>query len=127
MVAGFAFKVSSVPFQFWAPGHLRGRARAGGRVPVGRVEGGGVRRPAPADVRGVPAPADFWAPIFAVLSLLTMTLGNLVAIQQRQVVRLLAYSSIAQAGYMLLPFALAGGTAYARQPRRRSPPRCCTS
>ena len=35
-----------------------------------------------------------------------MTIGNLVALQQRQVVRLLAYSSIAQAGYMLLPFAL---------------------
>jgi len=51
--------------------------------------------------------ADFWAPIFAVLSLFTMTIGNLVALQQRQVVRLLAYSSIAQAGYMLLPFALA--------------------
>ena len=40
------------------------------------------------------------------LSILTMTIGNLVALQQRQVVRLLAYSSIAQAGYMLLPFAL---------------------
>jgi NADH-quinone oxidoreductase subunit N len=43
-----------------------------------------------------------------VLSVLTMTIGNLVALQQRQVVRLLAYSSIAQAGYMLLPFALVG-------------------
>jgi NADH-quinone oxidoreductase subunit N len=55
--------------------------------------------------------ADFWAPIFAVLSLFTMTIGNLVALQQRQVVRMLAYSSIAQAGYMLLPFALAGHSA----------------
>jgi NADH-quinone oxidoreductase subunit N len=51
--------------------------------------------------------ADFWAPVFAVLSILTMSIGNLVALQQRQVVRLLAYSSVAQAGYMLLPFALA--------------------
>jgi len=41
-----------------------------------------------------------------VLSILTMTLGNLVALRQRQMVRLLAYSSVAQAGYMLLPFAL---------------------
>jgi NADH-quinone oxidoreductase subunit N len=40
-----------------------------------------------------------------------MTIGNLVALQQTQIVRLLAYSSIAQAGYMLLPFALVGGTA----------------
>src|SRR5919204_496888 len=50
--------------------------------------------------------SDFWAPIFAALSIATMTIGNLVALQQRQIVRLLAYSSIAQAGYMLLPFAL---------------------
>jgi NADH-quinone oxidoreductase subunit N len=51
----------------------------------------------------------FWAPIFAALSIATMTLGNLVALKQTQVVRLLAYSGIAQAGYMLLPFALASG------------------
>src|SRR3990172_4773778 len=55
--------------------------------------------------------AEFWAPVFAALSIATMTFGNLVALQQRQAVRLLAYSGIAQAGYMLLPFALAGGGA----------------
>jgi NADH-quinone oxidoreductase subunit N len=49
---------------------------------------------------------EFWVPIFAFLSIATMTIGNLVALQQRQFVRLLAYSGIAQAGYMLLPFAL---------------------
>ena len=48
----------------------------------------------------------FWAPIFAALSIATMFLGNLVALKQTQVVRLLAYSGIAQAGYILLPFAL---------------------
>jgi NADH-quinone oxidoreductase subunit N len=53
----------------------------------------------------------FWAPIFATLSVLTMTIGNLVALRQTQAVRLLAYSSIAQAGYMLLPFALVGASA----------------
>jgi NADH-quinone oxidoreductase subunit N len=55
--------------------------------------------------------AEFWAPVFAVLSVITMSIGNLIALQQRQVVRLLAYSSIAQAGYMLLPFALVGTSA----------------
>ena len=50
--------------------------------------------------------ASFWTPIFAVLSVLTMTLGNLVALRQRQTIRLLAYSGIAQSGYILLPFAL---------------------
>jgi NADH-quinone oxidoreductase subunit N len=53
----------------------------------------------------------FWTPIFAVLSIATMTLGNLVALKQTQVVRLLAYSGIAQAGYILLPFALVSGDA----------------
>jgi NADH-quinone oxidoreductase subunit N len=48
----------------------------------------------------------FWAPVFAALSIATMFLGNLVALKQTQVVRLLAYSGIAQAGYILLPFAL---------------------
>ena len=45
-------------------------------------------------------------PIFAFLSIATMTVGNLVALQQTQIVRLLAYSGIAQSGYILLPFAL---------------------
>ena len=49
---------------------------------------------------------EFWVPIFAFLSVATMTLGNLVALKQTQVVRLLAYSGIAQSGYILLTFAL---------------------
>ncbi|MGH2589476.1 MAG: NADH-quinone oxidoreductase subunit N, partial [Actinomycetota bacterium] len=57
----------------------------------------------------------FWTPIFAALSIATMTIGNFVALQQRQVVRLLAYSSIAQAGYMLLPFALVSADAGVNQ------------
>ena len=58
-----------------------------------------------------------------------MTIGNLVALQQRQVVRLLAYSSIAQAGYMLLPFALVGlgSDADGDRTSSRSPPRSSTS
>src|ERR671911_583574 len=58
---------------------------------------------------------EFWTPIFAALSIATMTIGNLVALQQQQVVRLLAYSSIAQAGYMLLPFALVSSDAGVNQ------------
>jgi NADH-quinone oxidoreductase subunit N len=108
VVAGFAFKVSSFPFQFWAPDTYEGSP-----VPVAAYLSVASKAAGFAGllqlmfVAFLPA-ADFWAPIFAVLSFFTMTLGNLVALQQRQVVRLLAYSSIAQAGYMLLPFALAG-------------------
>jgi NADH-quinone oxidoreductase subunit N len=106
VVAGFAFKVSAFPFQFWAPDTYEGSP-----VPVAAFLSVASKAAGFAGllqlmfVAFLPR-ADFWAPIFAVLALFTMTLGNLVALQQRQVVRLLAYSSIAQAGYMLLPFAL---------------------
>jgi NADH-quinone oxidoreductase subunit N len=81
IVAGFAFKVSAVPFQFWAPDTYEG---------------------APVPVAAFLATASKAAGFAGLLQLI----GNFVALQQRQVVRLLAYSSIAQAGYMLLPFAL---------------------
>src|SRR5712691_4964129 len=110
VVAGFAFKVSAFPFQFWAPDTYEGAP-----VPVAAFLSVASKAAGFAGllqimfVAFLPR-ADFCSPIFAVLSLFTMTIGNLVALQQRQVVRLLAYSSIAQAGYMLLPFALAGAS-----------------
>ena len=58
-------------------------------------------------------------PALAVLAALTMTVGNLVALRQRRMVRLLAWSSVAQAGYILAPlgaFALAGGRSTAALP-----------
>jgi NADH-quinone oxidoreductase subunit N len=106
VVTGFAFKVSSVPFHFWAPDTYEGApmpVAAFLSVPSKAAGFAGLLQLM--FVAFAPL-ADFWAPIFAVLSILTMTLGNLVALRQRQVIRLLAYSSVAQAGYMLLPFAL---------------------
>src|ERR671915_383496 len=108
VVAGFAFKVSSVPFHFWAPDTYEGSP-----IPVAAFLSVASKAAGFAGLLQIMfvafAPlAEFWAPVFAVLSVLTMSIGNLVALQQRQVVRLLAYSSIAQAGYMLLPFALVG-------------------
>src|SRR5439155_23296992 len=107
VVVGFAFKVSAFPFQFWAPDTYEGAP-----VPVAAFLSVASKAAGFAGllqimfVAFLPR-ASFWAPIFAALSLATMTFGNLLALQQRQVVRMLAYSSIAQAGYMLLPFALA--------------------
>jgi len=106
VVVGFAFKVSAVPFQFWAPDTYEGAP-----VPVAAFLATASKAAGFAGLLQLmfvafPAQYEFWTPIFAVLSILTMTIGNFVALQQRQVVRLLAYSSIAQAGYMLLPFAL---------------------
>ncbi|HEX6845079.1 MAG TPA: NADH-quinone oxidoreductase subunit N [Actinomycetota bacterium] len=106
VVVGFAFKVSAVPFQFWAPDTYEGSP-----VPVAAFLAVASKAAGFAGLLLLMFVAfvgqwEFWAPMFAALSILTMTLGNLVALQQRQVVRLLAYSGIAQAGYMLLPFAL---------------------
>ena len=111
VVTGFAFKVSAVPFQFWAPDTYEGAP-----VPVAAFLAVASKAAGFAGLLQLMFVAfidraEFWAPVFAALSIATMTFGNLVALQQRQAVRLLAYSGIAQAGYMLLPFALAGGGA----------------
>jgi NADH-quinone oxidoreductase subunit N len=95
-----------VPFQFWAPDTYEGAP-----VPVAAFLATASKAAGFAGLLQLmfvafPAQYAFWTPIFAALSIATMTIGNLVALQQRQVVRLLAYSSIGQAGYILLPFAL---------------------
>jgi NADH-quinone oxidoreductase subunit N len=59
-------------------------------------------------VRGFGPYAEVWSPVVAVLAAATMTVGNLVALRQRHAVRLLAWSSIAQSGYMLVPLGAAG-------------------
>jgi NADH-quinone oxidoreductase subunit N len=106
VVVGFAFKVSAFPFQFWAPDTYEGAP-----VPVAAFLAVASKAAGFAGLLQLMFVAfigqhEFWVPIFAFLSVATMTIGNLVALQQSQLVRLLAYSGIAQAGYMLLPFAL---------------------
>src|ERR687891_144668 len=106
VVVGFAFKVSAFPFQFWAPDTYEGAP-----VPVAAFLAVASKAAGFAGLLQLMFVAfigqhEFWVPIFAFLAIATMTIGNLVALQQRQFVRLLAYSGIAQAGYMLLPFAL---------------------
>ena len=109
VVIGFAFKVSAVPFQFWAPDTYEGAP-----VPVAAFLAVASSAAGFAGLLQLMFVAfinqhAFWTPIFAALSIATMTFGNLVALKQTQVVRLLAYSGIAQAGYILLPFALVSG------------------
>jgi NADH-quinone oxidoreductase subunit N len=107
VIVGFGFKVSAVPFHFWAPDTY-----AGAPMPVAAMLAVASKAAGFAGLIAVtyfaflPA-ADAWAPIIGVLAAITMTLGNLIALQQRDIVRLLAYSSVAQAGYMLVPFGIA--------------------
>jgi NADH-quinone oxidoreductase subunit N len=103
VLAGFAFKVAAVPFHMWTPDVYEGAP-----TPVTALMSAGVKAAAfVAMVRtflflakGVQADLLFNA--FSVLALLTMVGGNLLALPQRNVKRMLAYSSIAHAGYMLL-------------------------
>ena len=108
VVVAFAFKVSAVPFHFWAPDTYEGAptpitaflsvaSKAAGFVALMELVFVGFR-----------GRDDVWAPLFWVLAALTMTVGNLVALRQTNIVRLLAYSSVAQAGYILVPLAVAG-------------------
>jgi NADH-quinone oxidoreductase subunit N len=106
VVVGFAFKVSAFPFQFWAPDTYEGSP-----VPVAAFLAVASKAAGFAGLLQLMFVAfinqhEFWVPLFAFIAVATMTIGNLVALQQRQVVRLLAYSGIAQAGYILMTFAL---------------------
>ena len=106
VVVGFAFKVSAFPFQFWAPDTYEGAP-----VPVAAFLGVASSAAGFAGLLQLMFVAfihqhDFWVPLFVFLSVATMFVGNLVALGQTQVVRLLAYSGIAQAGYILMTFAL---------------------
>jgi NADH-quinone oxidoreductase subunit N len=108
---GFAFKVAAVPFHMWAPDVYEGAP-----TPVTAFMAVGVKAAAfAAFVRvlavafgGTPGLVAKWAPMVAALAALTMIFGNLLALPQRNVKRMLAYSSIAHAGYLLLGLAAAG-------------------
>ena len=108
VIVGFAFKVSAVPFHFWAPDTYQGAptpitaflsvaSKAAGFVALLQLV-----------FIGFLGRSDVWVPLFWALAAITMTVGNLIALRQTNIVRLLAYSSIAQAGYILVPFAVAG-------------------
>ena len=124
---GFAFKVSAVPFHFWAPDTYEARptpvtaflsvaSKAGGFVALISIIYFGFYG---SDGSGAHA---WWAAVW-VLAALSMTFGNLAALRQTNIVRMLAYSSIAQGGFMLVPFAAAGIAGRRRPHRRRGRPR----
>jgi NADH-quinone oxidoreductase subunit N len=106
VIVGFGFKVSAVPFHFWAPDTYEGSP-----IPVTAFLSVASKAAGFAGLLQVcfvafEPVADVYAPVLGVVAILTMTLGNLTALQQSNIVRLLAYSSVAHAGYMLVPFAL---------------------
>ena len=108
VIIGFAFKVSAVPFHFWAPDTYEGAPTpVTAFLSVASKTGGFVALMELVYV-GFFSRSDVWQPLFWILAALTMTVGNLIALRQTNIVRMLAYSSIAQAGYIMVPFAVAG-------------------
>lgn len=102
LIVGFAFKIGAVPFHMWTPDVYEGAptsvvafmsigAKIGGFAALIRVLGSGF-----------PVWGDLWAPALAVIAALTMIVGNIAAVQQQNIKRMLAYSSIANAGYILM-------------------------
>lgn len=112
-IVGFAFKVSAVPFHMWAPDTYEGAptpitaflavaSKAAGFVALMQVV-----------FVAFAGRSDVVQPLMFILAAASMTIGNLIALRQTNVVRMLAYSGIAQAGFMLAPFAV-----YAADPGR---------
>ncbi len=108
ILAGVGFKVSAAPFHMWAPDAYEGAplpitaflstaSKAAGFALILRLFTGPLA-----------ANADDWKWAVAALAAITMTAGNLIAIQQRNLKRLVAYSSIGQVGYMLVVIAAIG-------------------
>jgi len=108
VVAGFGFKVSAVPFHTWAPDTYEGAplpvtaflsvaSKAAGFVALILVI-----------FLAFPTVDAVYGPLVWVLAALTMTVGNVIALRQTNIVRMLAYSSVSQGGFILMPLAFVG-------------------
>ena len=102
VAAGMGFKIAAVPFHMWAPDVYEGAP-----TPVTAYLSVGSKAASFAMllrilVEGLPALAPDWEVLFAAIAVVTMTVGNIAAITQSNVKRMLAYSSIAHAGYVLV-------------------------
>jgi NADH-quinone oxidoreductase subunit N len=102
VVAGMGFKISAVPFHMWAPDVYEGAP-----TPVTAFLSVGSKAASFAMLlriflEGLPSMSADWRLLFYVLSVLTMTVGNIAALTQSNLKRMLAYSSIAHAGYVLI-------------------------
>ena len=112
VVVGFAFKVSAVPFHVWAPDTYEGAPTPVTAFLAVASKGAGFVALISVVFYAFLPKVNIIQPLFFVLSVASMTVGNLVALRQTNVVRMLAYSGIAQAGFMLAPFVVAGSDPY---------------
>ena len=109
LISGFAFKISAAPFHFWTPDAYQGAPTSAAAflsvAPKAAIFAVLLR----IFLEGMPGAATTWTVIVAVLAIITMFVGNLLALRQRNVRRMLAYSSVAHSGYILAAFAALQG------------------
>lgn len=110
VIVGFAFKVSAVPFHTWAPDTYEGAPTPITAFLSVASKAAGFVALVVLIYTAFPASQDVWQPFVWVLSALTMTVGNVLALKQHNIVRMIAYSSISQGGFVLMPLAVAGLT-----------------
>lgn len=106
-VAGFGFKMGLVPFHMWLPDAYEGAPTTIGALLAAGTKKAGFAAAIRVIVIGMFAVGLDWSIVLAILAVLTMTVGNFGALIQRSVPRMMAYSSVAQAGYMMIGLALA--------------------
>jgi NADH-quinone oxidoreductase subunit N len=110
IVAGFGFKVAIVPFHMWAPDVYEGAPTTITAMLASGSKKMGFIALFKVFIIGLFAIKADWSLMIGIIAIATMTLGNVIAISQTSIKRMLAYSSIAQAGYilMVLPIAVVG-------------------
>ena len=102
LIAGFAFKIAIVPFHMWAPDIYEGAPTSITVFLAVASKTAGLAVLIRLFMTGMSSVSSYWIELTIVLCVITLVLGNLVAIPQTNIKRLLAYSSISQAGYFLL-------------------------
>lgn len=108
VIVGFAFKVSAVPFHQWAPDVYEGAPTPITAFLSVASKAAGFVALITLIYVAFPEASDVYQPFVWVLAAVSMTVGNLLALRQTNIVRMLAYSSVSQGGFILMPLAVAG-------------------
>ena len=111
LITGFAFKISAVPFHFWTPDAYQGAPTSAAAFLSVAPKAATFAVLLRILLEGMPKAAPVWTALLAIIAILTMLVGNLFALRQRNVRRMLAYSSVAHSGYILAAFAALQGAA----------------
>jgi NADH-quinone oxidoreductase subunit N len=110
LLVGFAFKVAAVPFHMWTPDVYEGAPTVVTAFMSVGAKVGGFAAMIRVFVVAFPELGEIWVPAVAVIAAFTMIMGNVVALAQQNIKRMLAYSSIAHAGYILIAVAASLGS-----------------